>query len=98
MKEVAARLGYDPSHLHGRSPGRCEAISARHAEYRKVRKMERVERLRLAVVRAASEVHERGEYPSYRRTKSRLSKPRVMYEREAVIVWHDTLKELGWKG
>jgi hypothetical protein len=92
---AAKRLGYDSSFLSRHFPLLCSHISRRYETHIEAKRQERVSRIRTEVKEATYTVHAMGEYPGYRKVKSRLDKPRQLHEPEALSAWHTALGELG---
>ena len=97
MRQVGRQLGYDPSHLHRHFPQVCSAISARYKASIRKHKQERVRSIRHEVRNVTTAISKAGEYPSYRRVRAALSKARLMFEPEAIAVWHAALQDDGWE-
>jgi hypothetical protein len=98
LRAVARQIGYDPSHLHKHFPGLCKAVAARYKAHVREGRVKRIQKLHADVRQATIARHHQGVYPSYRRVKALLDKPRQMHEPEAVTAWHQTLLALGWSG
>jgi len=67
LRSAAARFGYAPEYLGAKFPKVCQAISRRHARFRKKCCLEKKRQARTEIRRLAFDLHAKGEYPSQTR-------------------------------
>lgn len=96
MRQVGARLGYDPSNLARMFPQQCKAISARYVNAQRRGRQQRVQRCCEEIRGAMLELHREGVYPSQEQVMARLSHPGAMWEPEVKSTWRAVLRELGF--
>lgn len=97
MRQVAKRLGYDPSHVYKRFPQLCRAISQRRQLGQTKNKNLRLQKDRDELREAMYKLHEQGLYPSQTQLQKVLSKPGVLRDAQMRAAWYEVLQELGWK-
>ncbi|MCX6082187.1 MAG: TniQ family protein, partial [Chloroflexi bacterium] len=97
MRQVSKTLGYENAIIYNHFPDQCRAISARFMAYQKERGEQRTQQLCAEVRRDILVIHEQGKYPSAYRVEALLSVPGFMRHPMARVVWHATLRELGWE-
>jgi len=97
LKEVARRLGYDPSHLRQRLPLLCAAISAKYLAYRRREKERKLRQIHEEVRRVILEIHAQGVYPTTSLVMERLARPNDFRRPGVRELWYDLVNELGWR-
>ena len=97
MRQVAKRLGYDPSHVYKRFPDLCQAISQRYRMGQAKNKQIRLQRDRDELREAMQKLHEQGIYPGQTQLQKVLSKPGVLRDSRMRAACSEVLQELGWK-
>jgi transcriptional regulator with XRE-family HTH domain len=97
MRQVAKRLGYDPSHVYKRFPQLCQAISQRRQVDQTKNKNIRLQRDQDELREAMYKLHEQGLYPGQTQLQKVLSKPGVLRDTQMRATWSEVLQELGWK-
>ncbi len=95
LRQVARRLGHDStSRLTEHFPEECALVAQRHAEYRDLRKQQRLLKIRKEVRLAVFTLHAQGEYPLIYKL-SPFFPNGLMRQREAIEAWREAMQELG---
>jgi transposase-like protein/ribosomal protein S27E len=96
LSRVARRLGYEARQLAYHFPEECKLVIQRAKEYRKLRQVQRLIRVREDVQQAVLSLHTQGIYPSLHKVQSFFPSG-LMRMPEAREAWHAALRELGFE-
>jgi len=93
LRQIGKHLGYTVRQLSYHFPEECALITPLAQEYRRQRKVERLDKVREQVRQAVISVHSHGVYPSQRKLRSLLPGG-LMLMSEVKEAWRATLREL----